>query len=585
MTWGQATATKFRAGAVIVFAAFFTLGGCRTAPAGEANLSVALGDTTSSSAPGPGIRPEVGGLHGAVVSSHPLASTVGLEVLREGGNAIDAVVTMAAVLAVVRPHMNGVGGDAFGLIFDAETRRISAFNGSGGAAAGAVPEFYRTQGLTRVPGSGPLSVTVPGAVAAWGSVLERHGTISFADALGPAISIAEEGFMVTRTLAEDIAGADQLNEGGQAIYYPNGRPAVAGDALRSPALAETLRTLAAEGPSALYGGDVGRSIAGFLEGLGSPLRLSDFAAHTTEWTDPISIEFQGRTVHTTRPNSQGIVLLQMLGMADGLDLDGYQPNSSELLHQLIEFKKLAFADRARWVADPATASVPMDGLLAPTYLRERRALVQDAASPGQSPGLGGPLAGAFATEGNGDTVFIIAVDRWGNAVSWIQSLFATFGSGLVDPQTGVVLQNRGSGFTLEEGHPNQVAPGKRPFHTLMATMVTDDQGDFEIAIGTPGGDVQPQAVAQVLIQLLPFDMSPQRAVEAPRFRSNSGLNLALEDRLPENVRSELEARGHAVELTSGWTAPFGGMQVIQRLPSGVLRTGADMRREATALAY
>jgi gamma-glutamyltranspeptidase/glutathione hydrolase len=536
--------------------------------------------------PDPEIRPEVGGLHGAVSSDHPLATAAGYEVLRSGGNAVDAAVTMAAILAVVRPHMNSVGGDAFALFYDGASRSVSALNASGRAAAGATPEFFRDQGIDRMPGSGPLSVTVPGAVSAWAEALDRYGTISLAQALAPAIEIARDGFMVTTTLADDLRNSSaRLNEGGQAIYRPGGRALEAGDLLKSPQLAHSLERIAAEGPGALYGGSVGASVAAFLEGLGSPLRLSDFAVHRPEWTETIHTEFLGHRVHTVRPNSQGVSLLQVLGMARTLPFAERQPNSDRLMHEMVEFVKLAFADRDRYVADPAFADVPLDRLLDASYLAARAGQVTERAVEGQEATSFADEFRTDETDGGGDTVYLMAVDQWGNAVSWIQSLFGTFGAGIVDPETGIVLQNRGSGFTLDEGHPNQVAPGKRPFHTLMATMVTDLDGEFAMTIGTPGGGGQPQFIAQTLVQMLAFGMSPQQAIEAPRFRVGSGVNLSVEDRLPLQVSEGLAVRGHNVNATPGWDANYGNMQVIRRLPNGLLRTGADMRREGAAMAY
>jgi gamma-glutamyltranspeptidase/glutathione hydrolase len=558
------------------------LAGC-DASAGDREAQAAPAEGASS-APGPAIRPEVGGLGGAVVAGHPLAVQAGLARLHAGGNAVDAAVTMAGVLAVVRPHMNGVGGDAFGLFYEADTRRVTAINGSGRAASGATPELFAAQGIDRMPGRGPLTVTVPGAVSAWHAALERYGTITLAEALAPAIAIAEGGFMVSETLAGDLEAAARLNEGGRGIYMPGGARVAEGDVLESPELARTLRRLAAEGPGALYGGALGASLADFLEGVGSPLRLSDFAAHRPEWAEPVSTTFRGRRVHTPPPNGSGLALLQMLAMAETLPLESYEPNSADLLHRLIEIKKLAFADRMRWIADPAVVEVPIEQLLDPEYLRGRAALVAERAATGQAPGFGPALA-PEEDDGEGDTVYLAAVDQWGNAVSWIQSLFATFGSGLVDPTTGIVLQNRGAGFTLREGHPNRIAPGKRPFHTLMPVMLTDAEGAYEMSIGTPGGDVQPQSVTQVLVQTLVFGMSPQRAIEAPRFATGGGLTVRVEDRLPRHAVARLEGLGHEVEVVPGWTAPFGNVQVIWRLPNGVLRTGADMRREGATAAY
>ncbi|MEX0890581.1 MAG: gamma-glutamyltransferase [Gemmatimonadota bacterium] len=533
------------------------------------------------------IRPEANGMNGAVVSEHPLATAAGYQVLRAGGNAVDAAVTMAAVLAVVRPHMNGVGGDAFGLFYDADSRAVTALNGSGRAAAAATPAFFAEQGIERMPGSGPLSVTVPGAVSAWAAALERHGTISLSEALAPAIQVAEEGFVVSATLAEDLGGARRLNEGGQAIYRPGDRRLQPGDVLRSPALAATLRRLAAEGPGALYGGQVGASVVDFLRERGSPLQLSDFAAHEVTWTEPATVSFRGHRVHTMPPNSQGTVLLQMLGMAETLPLEERAPGSAEFLHELIEIKKLAFADRDRWIADPEHAEVPLDRLLDPAYLRARAALVGPAAAEERAPGFGGSTTNGQdgAAFDDGDTIYTMAVDRWGNAVSWIQSLFSSLGSGLVDPATGIVLQNRGAGFTLEAGHPNRIAPGKRPFHTLMPAMVTGADGSFVMTLGTPGGHGQSQSLLQTLIPIVVHGLGPQLAVEAPRFRSESGTRVLVEDRLGAGTLAALEARGHRLDVSSGWTATFGSVQIIHRLPSGVLRAGADMRREAAALAY
>lgn len=533
------------------------------------------------------IRPETGGIHGAVVSEHPLASQVGYEVLRSGGNAVDAAVSMAAILAVVRPHMNSVGGDALSLFYEADTGKVTALNASGAAGAVATLSFFTDQSMTRMPPAGAASVTVPGAVSAWAAALEKYGTITLAEALEPAILIAEEGFMVSSTLAEDLfTAATRLNDAGQEIYRPGGEALKAGDLLRNPKLAASLRTIAKEGPGAMYGGEIGASLAAFIEAEGGHLRPSDFSSHQPEWVEPISTTFQGHTIHSMPPNSQGIVMLQMMAMTEEIPFAERSSNSPELLHELVEITKLAFADRDRWVADPRFADIPIPELLDRDYLSERSTLVGEEASAHREAGFGEEIVVATNAKLNegGDTVYLMAVDQDGNAVSWIQSLYGTFGSNLVDPTTGIVLQNRGSGFSLVEGHPNQVAPGKRPFHTLMNALVTNDEG-FEIAIGTPGGGGQPQFVMQALIQTIMFGLSPQQAVEAPRFRIGSGKRLQLEARLPEETKSGLAARGHDITLTEGWTADYGSVQIIQKLSSGVLRTGADMRREAAAMAY
>lgn len=525
----------------------------------------------------PAIRPEAAGLHGAVVAGHPLAAQAGYRVLREGGNATDAAVTMAAILAVVRPHMNGVGGDAFALFHSPGASTVEALNGSGRAAAGATPQFYLDRELEEMPFSGALAVTVPGAVSAWAQALERHGTRSLAEALEPAIELARDGFVVTQTLERDFSAVDRLNEAGQELYGPGGEQLRAGEVLRNPALARTLETIAQEGPEAMYGGAVGEALVRFLEAEGSPLRLQDFAEHTADWAESISIPFQGLRVHSHPPSSQGLALLQLLGITEAAGLDHEGPLAPDHLHNMIEATRIALHERDEHVADPTFQEVPVDRLLSSEHMAQRAGEIGSSAT--------GERGGNEVADGDGDTVYLMVVDADGNAVSWIQSLFSSFGSQLVEPETGIVLQNRGAGFVLQEGHPNQVAPGKRPFHTLLPAMVTDETGAFRAALGTPGGHGQPQTVAQGLIQMIAFGLSPQAAAEAPRFRVDDGMGVLLESRVPLHVRRELQDRGHELEIVEGWTAPFGNLQIILRTEDGVLRTGADMRREAAAAAY
>jgi gamma-glutamyltranspeptidase/glutathione hydrolase len=531
-------------------------------------------------------RPDVSGREAAVVCDHPLAAAAGYEVLRKGGNAVDAAVTMAGVLAVVRPHMNGVGGDAFALFHEASSGKVAALNASGRAGRRATPEFFAARGMKSVPGSGAATVTVPGAVSGWAAALERFGTITLADALAPAIRLAEDGWAVTATLDRDIASSvRRLNEGGRAIFAPGGSLPPVGSLLRNRPLAATLRAIADGGPEAFYRGKIGETIARFVEAQGGYLDPDDFRTHAADWTEPIGLDLAGgRRVHLMPPNSQDVVQAQMLGMAQEFELAKLGHNSAEYLHTLIEVKRLAFADRDRWVADPRMSPVPLDKLLEPAYLRQRADLVGPAAAEQVTHGFGERLAGDPAS-GSGDTVYLMAVDRSGNAVSWIQSLFASFGSGLVEPETGVVLQNRGSGFVLDPKHPNVVAPGKRPFHTLTPMLVTDGAG-LRMTIGTPGGHGQPQFLTQVFHNIFTFGMSPQQAVEAPRFIHNNGRRSQIEDRVSAAVIAALRERGHEISSSSGWNATFGGVQVILIDPaSGVRRTGADPRREAYAIAY
>lgn len=536
-------------------------------------------------------RPDVMGTTGAVSSDHPLASAAGLQVLQRGGNAVDAAVTMAAVLAVVRPHMNGIGGDAFVLHYRAATGEVTALNGSGRAGASVPATFFQDQGLERIPEQGALSVTVPGALAAWADLLRRFGTISLANALAPAIHYADEGFPVSTTLRADILAArDVLNDAARALYLPGGDAPRVGALLRNPALAGTLRRIAAEGPGVLYGGDVGARIAAFVEAGGGHLRAEDFRAHRSTWTEPIGVDYLGHRVLAFPPNSQGVTQLQQMQMASRFDLAAMGHNSAEYLHTLVELKKLAFADRDQWVADPERTDVPVPRLLDAEYAVRRAAAVGPRAAlevqPGFTPSGSAPAAdGAPVTQGDGDTVYLMAIDRWGNGVSWIQSLFHSFGSGLLEPSTGVVLHNRGSQFRVDPSHPNGFAPGKRPFHTLNPIMVLRD-GALAMTLGTPGGDGQTQTVLQVYHNLFLFGMSPQAAVEAARYRSDPGAGLLLDDRIPPAVRRELVARGHLLTINPGWSAALGGAQIIYRDPeSRALITAADPRREAYALAY
>ena len=553
-------------------------------------------------------RPDVRGIRGAVSAGHPLAAAAGHDVLRRGGNAMDAAIAMAGVLAVVRPHMNGVGGDAFALYYEAATGRVHAMNGSGRAGALATPALFAERSLEEMPGTGPLSVSVPGAVAAWVDALDRFGTVSRQELLAPAIGYARDGFPVSTRLASDIAASSRsLNDHARALYTPGGEPPPVGSHLRNPELAATLERIARDGKDGFYHGFVAERLAAFLEAEGGYVRASDLAAHTTTWVEPLSGGFEGYTMLVMPPNTQGIAQLQLFEMARSFDLRAMGHNSAAYLHTLIEMKKLAFADRDQWAADPEFTDLPLDELLDPGYLADRAAMVDAdaaaesrlsgvpvdivAAASGDSRASAHPAGrGAGAGTGSdrddsGDTVYLTAVDQWGNAVSWIQSLFAGFGSGLLEPETGIVLHNRGALFNLEPGHPNIVAPGKRPYHTLTPMMALHGDGSFAFTLGTPGGDSQPQSLLQIVNNHLLFGMTPQAAIEAPRFRSYGGLRVDFEDRFAASVLGELEALGHDADVVHGWTATFGGAHMIARDREGTLTAASDPRREAYAIAH
>ena len=536
-------------------------------------------------------RPEVRGVGGAVSAGHPLAAAAGYDVLRRGGNAMDAAIAMAGVLAVVRPHMNGVGGDAFALYYEASHGRVHAMNGSGRAGALATPALLAERALDEVPGNGPLSVSVPGAVAAWVDALDRFGTLSLADLMAPAIGYARDGFPVSTRLASDIAAqSGALNDHARALYLPGGEPPPVGALLSNPALAATLERIAREGSDGFYRGFVAQRLTTFLEDSGGYLRAPDLAAHTTTWVEPLRGDYADFTMLVLPPNTQGIAQLQLFEMAKAFDLAAMGEGSVEYLHTLIEMKKLAFADRDLWAADPEFTDIPLAQLLDAGYLAERAAMVDpDGAAEGRDPGVSGATAtadaGAASRDDSGDTVYLTAVDRWGNAVSWIQSLFAGFGSGLLEPETGVVLHNRGALFNLEPGHPNVIAPGKRPYHTLTPMMALRGDGTFAFTLGTPGGDSQPQSLLQIVSNLVHFGMTQQAAIEAPRLRSYGGFRVAFEDRFAASVLARLGELGHEVEVVNGWTSTFGGAQMILRDRDGTLIAASDPRREAYAIAY
>lgn len=522
------------------------------------------------------------GNEGAVTAGHPLAAEAGLRVLQGGGLAMDAAITAAAMLAVARPHMNGVGGDMFLLYYDSATKLTYALNGSGRSGSAKTLVELKDQGLERMPTSGPLSVSVPGAVGAWAEGLRRFGTISFAQALQPAVDLATAGLPVSERLAEDIAAAEtklQNNQEAARIFLPGGAPPQAGDVLRRPDLANTLRALQENGWEEMYTGSLGNTLANFMREQGGLIMYNDLADYLPEWSLPISVRYQGLEVQAFPPNTQGVTLLQELAMLQALDVDlttlGH--NSADYLHTISEAIRMAFVDRDEEIADPSAMRVTVDDLLAETRINAMASVI--------APSGPAPILEIETSEDHPNTVYVIAVDQYGNVVSLIQSLFATFGSGLVVPDTGIVLHNRGSLFRFDEDHPNVFAPRRRPFHTLCPVIILSNDLPW-LAIGTPGGDGQTHTITQVLNNIALFEMTPQEAIDAPRLRRLNDGSLAIEDRVPEDVRNALERRGYTVHARSGWTAEFGGAQVvlIDQI-AGRRRAGADRRREGWAVAY
>lgn len=508
----------------------------------------------------------------AVATSQPLATGAALTILEEGGNAVDAAVTAAAVLAVTEPYMTGIGGDMFALFWSAAEGRLVGLDASGRAGSLADAGALTAEGHTTIPEHDARAVTVPGALAGWEALLERYGTVPLARALAPAIRLAEGGFPVTPIISRDWTGvADVLarDPGAAATFLPQGHAPAPGDWFANPDLAATFRAIGDGGSAVLYGGAIGARVAEGLGALGGFVTRQDLTRHEVRWVEPLEVTYRGVTLHELPPAGQGIAALQMLKMLEDLDLGSMGHNSAEYLHMLIEVKKLAYADLARFVADPEHMDVTPEALLAAPYLAARGREVDPRAAADL------PEPGSLATAS--DTVYLSTADAAGNMVSLINSIYTYFGSAIVVPGTGFALQNRGVGFSLEDGHPNRLAPGKRPLHTIIPAFVTKN-GHPWLAYGVMGGSMQPQGHIQVLLNLLHFGMDMQEAIEAPRFRHIEGRRVAVEA-LPADVAAELEALGH--ELADPRNFAFGGAQAIVRLERG-WAAGSDPRKDGMA---
>jgi gamma-glutamyltranspeptidase/glutathione hydrolase len=533
------------------------------------------------------LRPAALAAGGLVASDHPLASLAGIDVLRQGGRAADAAIAVNAVLAVVQPHMCGVGGDLFLLHHEPATGEVTCLDGAGRAGRGADPAALRARGLDAVPLVGPLAVTVPGCVAAWAALAERHGTRPLGDLLAPAIALARDGFPVSPLLARAIRERAPVLDDPEwrRLFTPGGRPLAPGARLRQPDLAGTLEAVARDGPDAFYRGELAGRLVRPLAAAGGSLAAGDLAAHRSRWRPPLAGRYRGRVVYQTPPPTQGLTLLQALALLEDADVAALGPASAERVHLLVETLKVAYADRDRAVADPDHLPRAPEAFLEPAYLAERRARVRArVAAPG-------PVVGALA----GDTTGFVVAARDRGVVAVIQSLYSAFGSGVVPPGTGVVLQNRGAGFSLDPASPNVLAPGKQPFHTLIATLATRD-GAPCAALATMGGHGQPQTHLQVLTHLFDHGLDPQQALEAPRFvqgrmrPTDPDDRLRLERRAGAAVAARLRAWGHRVELTPDWTSVMGhahaltvtgGPEADDWLAAG----GADPRGDGLALGY
>lgn len=529
-----------------------------------------------TSYPHPSSRAAVLATEGVVATSQPLAAQAGLGVLVDGGTAVDAAIATAAALTVVEPCSNGLGGDAFAIVWDGD--RLHGLNGSGRWPGAARAERLRDAGHTAMPERGWTPVTVPGAVDGWAVLHERFGRLPIDRLLQPAIRYAEHGFPLSPMVARQwAAAADFFPEQGLAeiadwatVFAPGGRAPRAGERWGSPGHARGLRCLAERGLRDFYEGEVADAMAGYAAVTGGLLTVDDLAAHHAEWVDPINTRYRDHEVWEIPPNGQGIAALLALGIVARTDMAGHPQVDHGGWHAQIEAMKLAFADNDAYVADQAHAEVPVDGLLAPDYLEARSALIGDRAG---DPPRGEPKRGG--------TVYLCTADADGMMVSFIQSNYMGFGSGVVVPSHGISLQNRGAGFTLDADHPNVAAPGKRPRHTIIPGFLTSN-GSAIGPFGVMGGEMQPQGHLQVVSGMVDHGLNPQAALDAPRWRVERDWSVKVERQTPADVVDGLRARGHVVDV-EGSRMGFGRGQVIRRSDDGVYIAGSEPRADGCAV--
>lgn len=530
-------------------------------------------------------RSPVYGRNGIVATSQPLATAAGLEILSLGGNAADAAVAAAAALNVTEPTSTGIGGDMFALFFDAGTKQVTALNGSGRAAAALTLEQLAKDGITdSMPPFHAHTVTVPGACAGWFDLVERHGSLSMADILVPAIRLASDGFPVAqltsyfwkRGALRQLASAPNGHE-----LTILGRGPEPGEIFRNPGLARTFSVIAEKGKAAFYEGEIAAAILKVLKQVEGRMTEADLAEHVSTWESPISVDYRGLRVYECPPNGQGLTALLALNLLNGFDLTAHASLSTERLHLVIEALRLAFADARWYVADPSFNDIPLEGLLSEEYADQRRELIDPTrATIDQQRGT--PVASS-------GTVYLSVVDQWGNACSFINSNYMGFGTGIVPKGWGFTLQNRGHNFSLDPNHPNCIAPRKRPYHTIIPAMVTrESDGSLYASYGVMGGFMQPQGHVQVFSALVDDGLDPQAALDLPRFcidAEESNGRVAIEEGMPRETYEGLEKLGHPVYWVSGYErALFGRGQVILRDPAtGVLCAGSDPRADGCAM--
>jgi gamma-glutamyltranspeptidase/glutathione hydrolase len=526
--------------------------------------------------------------HGMAATSQPLATAAAIRVLQKGGNAVDAAIAANAVLGVVEPMSCGLGGDLFAIVWDARAKKLFGLNASGRSPTAATIGLFRDRGLREIPVHGPLSWSVPGCVDGWDELRRKFGTRSWAELLEPAIAYALDGFPVSEIIAGDWKAAEAALLAiptSSACFLPGQSAPPAGAIFRNPTLARSLRLIAEGGRDAFYRGSIAEAIVSYSRAVGGLFTTADFASHTSTWVEPVSVNYRGYDVWELPPNGQGIAALQMLNLLEPYDLKRLGFGSAEALHLMVEAKKLAYEDRARYYADMEKARVPVAELISKVYAARRQLLI-DPARANPRPTAGEPL--------QADTIYLTVVDRDFNCVSLIQSNFHGFGSYHVPGELGFVLQNRGCLFALEEAHSNRLEPRKRPFHTIIPGFVTS-KGQPWLSFGLMGGDMQAQGHAQVICNLIDFGMDVQEAGDAPRVRhfgsseptgqpAQGGGSLSLESGFGPEVLRALEGKGHKIAPDSG--GGFGGFQAIRiDLEQGVLIGGSDPRKDGCAMGY
>jgi len=534
-------------------------------------------------------RPAVTAAHGMVTCPHARASQAGVDVLEAGGSAVDAAIAAASTLAVVYPHMTGLGGDAFWLIYDAATKQVRYLDGGGRAAASASTVWFTERGMSEIPFRGvlPATLTTPGAVASWCEAHRVYGRLPLKQDLAAATACAREGFEVSARLARFIElTAPELAPHAEsaAIFLPQGKAPAAGSTLKNPNLARTLDALAEQGHAGFYAGEVAREMARFSQGQGGFFTAADLAAQSARWSEPIRGTYRGVTIYETPAPTQGFTVLEMLNLLEPYELHRMKPGSADLVHLMVQAKQIAYHDRDRHLADPRFVHVPMERLISKAYADERRALIDPArVLPWDKVPSHGSLSG--------DTVFIAAVDAQGNAAALINSLYGVFGSCVTAGATGVVLQNRAAYFSLDPAHPNCVAPGKTPLHTLIASLAFKEE-KLWAAVGCMGADGQPQIHAQTYVAMIDHGLDIQQAVQAPRWLSGRFAlgeardTLHIEARFAAETIQELERRGHTLDRWGEWNELAGhahGITIDAR--TGERSGGSDPRSDGEAVGY